>query len=207
MASKGDTAGASARVSRSSGAGTRSALVRAAAGLLEERGIGGVTLRAVGERAGVSRQAPYRHFADKEELLSVVAAGYFEWVGEEMAQAGAAADGPFGRLEAMTVAYVRFALANPFRARLMFGPEVKGSPHPEVHQAARAVHEGFVRVVAECQEASELPTGDPVELAALMYATSHGAVDLALSGHAEEEKGLDDPMRIVRLLLARLRTD
>lgn len=199
-------AGASAGAVRSSGAGTREALLRAAAGLLEERGVDGVTLRAVGERAGVSRQAPYRHFADKEELLSVVAAGYFRRLGAEMAEAGAAVDGQFGRLEAMAVAYVRFALASPFRARLMFGPEVKGSPHPEVHGAARAVYEGLVLAVADCQEAGELPAGDPVELAALMYATSHGAVDLALSGHAEEEKGLGDPVGLVRRLLAHLRT-
>ncbi len=186
--------------------GTRSALLASAAGLLEEGGIAAVTLRAVGERAGVSRQAPYRHFADKVDLLSAVAAGYFRRVGEEMAEAGAVADGPFGRLEAMAVAYVRFALANPFRTRLMFGPEVKGSANPEVHEAARAVYEGFVRVVAECQEAGELPVGDPVQLAALMYATSHGAVDLALSGHAEAEKGLGDSVELVRMLLAHLRT-
>jgi AcrR family transcriptional regulator len=206
---KGDTSGSSGSsspVPRSSGADTRSALVRAAAGLLEERGIGGVTLRAVGERAGVSRQAPYRHFADKEELLSVVAAGHFGRLGAEMAEAGEAADGPFERLEAMVEAYVRFVLANPFRARLMFGPEVKHSPHPGLHEAAVAPYDGLVRAIVACQEASELPAGDPVELAALMYATSHGAVDLALSGHAEEEKGLDDPARIVRSLLARLRT-
>ncbi|HEX7170798.1 MAG TPA: helix-turn-helix domain-containing protein, partial [Rubrobacter sp.] len=54
---------------------TRSALLGAAAGLLEGRGIEAVTLRAVGERAGVSRQAPYKHFADKEALLSVLAGG------------------------------------------------------------------------------------------------------------------------------------
>ena len=205
MANPEDKAGASAEAMRSSGAGTREALLRAAAGLLEERGVNGVTLRAVGERAGVSRQAPYRHFADKEELLSVVAAGYFRRLGVEMAEAGEAVDGPFGRLEAMAVAYVRFALASPFRARLMFGPEVKGSPHPEVQGAARAVYEGLVRAVAWCQEAGELPAGDPVELAALMYATAHGAVDLALSGHPEESKGLGDPLALVQLLLANLR--
>lgn len=161
-----------------------------------------VTLRAVGERAGVSRQAPYRHFADKEELLSVVAAGYFKRVGEEMA--GAAGD-PFGRLDAMVAAYVGFALENPARSRLMFGPEVKGSPYPAVHEAAYAVHDRFVRTVAEVQEAGQLPGGDPVELAALVYATAHGAVDLALSGHAEEEKKLGDPLALIRLLLAHLR--
>src|SRR3712207_9263887 len=80
---------------------TRGALIRAAAGLLEERGMAAVTLRSVGERAGVSRQAPYRHFADKAELLSVVAAGYFERVGEEVAGGGGAAGGGFRRPGAM----------------------------------------------------------------------------------------------------------
>src|SRR3712207_622888 len=181
------------------------ALIRAAAGLLEERGMAAVALRSVGERAGVSRQAPYKHFADKEELLSVVAAGYFERVGEEMVRAAEAAGGPFGRLDAMAAAYVGFALENPARCRLMFGPEIKGSSYPAVHEAAHAVHGRFVRAVAECQEEGLLPGGDPVELAAIVYATAHGAVDLTLSGHSEEEKGLGHPLLLVRRLLSHLR--
>lgn len=184
--------------------GTRGALIRAAAGLLEERGITAVTLRAVGERAGVSRQAPYRHFAKKEELLSVVAAGYFDRVGEKMAGAAEAADGSFERLDAMVAAYVGFALENPARTRLMFGPEVKSSPYPTVHEAARAVHERFVWAVADCQEAGLLPGEDPIELAALVYAAAHGAVDLTLSGHTEEAKGLGDPLTLIRRLFAYL---
>ena len=185
--------------------GTRAALLRAAAELLEGRGMAAVTLRAVGERAGVSRQAPYKHFADKEELLSVVAAGYFGRIGDERAEAADAAGDAYGRLEAMAGAYVRFAMSNPHRCRLMFGPEVKGSPHPVVHEAAGAVYQRFVGAIAACQEAGDLPEEDPVRLAALMYATAHGAVDLAISGHAEESKGLGDPLSLVQLLLARLR--
>lgn len=182
-------------------------MIRAAAELLEGRGMGAVTLRAVGERAGVSRQAPYKHFDDKEELLSVVAAGYFEQLGEEMAAAAEGRSGdPLWRLEAMGEAYVRFALANPNRYRLMFGPEIRVSPHPEVHEAAYAVYARFVRAVAESQEAGLLPGGESVELAALLYATSHGAVDLALAGQAERSKGLDDPLALLRLLLVLLRT-
>ena len=173
--------------------------------MLEERGMAAVTLRAVGERAGVSRQAPYRHFSGKEELLSVVAAGYFERVGQEMVRAAEAAEGSFGRLDAMAAAYVGFALESPARCRLMFGPEIKGSPHPAVHEAAHAVHGRFVRTVAECQEEGLLPGGDPVELAAIVYATAHGAVDLTLSGHSEEEKGLGHPLLLVRRLLSHLR--
>jgi len=167
-----------------------------------------VTLRAVGRAAGVSRQAPYRHFADKEALLSAVAVGYFEGLWEGMATAAEGAGGdPISRLEAMCEAYVGFALRNPNRYRLMLGPEMKESQLSELHEAARAVHEGFVGTVAECQKARQLPVGDTVALAALIGATSHGAVDQALSGHVEPTKGYGDPLALVRLLLSHLRTE
>ena len=186
--------------------GTRAALLRAAAALLEDRGMGAVTLRAVGAKAGVSRQAPYKHFADKKELLSVVAAGYFDSLGEGMARAaGAAGDDPLERLEAMGACYASFALESPARYGLMFGPELRGSTSEELSSAAHAVHERFVRVVADCQDAGRLPVGDPVELSALLYAASHGAVDLTLSGHVEASKGLGNPAAITRALIARLR--
>ncbi len=170
--------------------------------MLEERGIGAVTLRAVGERAGVSRGAPYKHFAGKEALLSVLAAGYFGRLGMEMwGAAEEAGGGPFSRLRALGEAYVRFALANPHRYRLMFGEKMQSSPHPEVHEAAHVLYEGFVGAVADCQEAGELPAGDPAGLAALIYATVHGAVDLALAGGS---KGLEDPASQLRLLLYHL---
>jgi len=187
--------------------GTRSVLLEAAAGLLEEGGIEAITLRAVGERAGISRQAPYNHFADKATLLSVLAAKYLERLGRGMVEAAeGAGENPFGRLEAMMEAYVRFALASPSRYRLI-GQEMSASPHHEVHEAARTVHARFVGAVAACQEAGELPGEDPVELAAVLFATTHGAVELTLAGHAEEGKGLGDPAKLVHALLAQLRRD
>jgi len=166
-----------------------------------------VTLRAVGERAGVSRQAPYNHFADKATLLSVLAARYLQRLGEEMTEAAkGAGEDAFEGLGAMMEAYARFALENPSRYRLI-AQEMSGSVHREVHEAARAVNARFVGAVAACQEAGELPGGDPVELAAILFATTHGAVELTLSGHAEEEKGLGNPAKLVRALLARLRRD
>jgi len=184
---------------------TRSVLLEAAARLLDEGGVEAVTLRAVGERAGVSRQAPYNHFADKAALLSVLAARYLQRLGEGMTEAAkGAGEDPFEGLGAMMEAYVRFALENPSRYRLI-GQEMSASPHQVVHEAARAVNVRFVGAVVVCQEAGELPGGDPVELAAILFATTHGAVELTLSGHAEEEKGLGDPTRLVRALLARLR--
>ena len=46
-----------------------------------------------------------------------------------------------------------------------------------------------------------------MELAAVLFATTHGAVELTLAGHAEEGKGLGDPAKLVHALLAQLRRD
>jgi hypothetical protein len=139
--------------------------------------------------------------------LSVLAAGYFERLGLEMWRAAEEAGGnPFSRLRAVGEVYVRFALANPHRYRLMFGEKMQGSPHPEVHEAAHVLYEGLVGAVTECQEAEQLPRGDPTRLAALIYATVHGAVDLALAWQSEQSKGLEDPISQLHLLLYYLRS-
>ena len=49
----------------------RETLVSAAAEITAEAGLESLTLRMLSERVGVSRTAPYRHFADKAALLAV----------------------------------------------------------------------------------------------------------------------------------------
>src|SRR5690242_12099472 len=67
-----------------SAAVTRRALVDAAAELLDAGGREAVTLREVGARAGVSRGAPYRHFPDKESLLTAIAVESWERLGDQI---------------------------------------------------------------------------------------------------------------------------
>src|SRR5215211_7813797 len=55
----------------------RRALLEEALQTIQAHGVEAVTLRAIGERLGVSRTALYRHFADKQALLAAVAAEGF----------------------------------------------------------------------------------------------------------------------------------
>ena len=89
----------------------RPALLRAAAKILEKEGSDAVSLRDLARRAGVSHTAPYRHFPDRRALLAALAE-------EGFAQLAAELEGRPWREQA--VAYVRFAIANPERFRLMF---------------------------------------------------------------------------------------
>ena len=57
----------------------RTALVHSALALLEQEGAAALSMRAVARHAGVTAAAPYRHYQDRDALMSAVAAvGYRE---------------------------------------------------------------------------------------------------------------------------------
>jgi AcrR family transcriptional regulator len=97
----------------------RAALVEAATELARASGPDGVVLREVARRTGVSHNAAYRHFADRDELLGEVAAVGGQRLEEAMrarlarVRAGDAAEAARRRLRAVGRAYVEFALGEP----------------------------------------------------------------------------------------------
>src|SRR5437762_9411798 len=101
-----------------SAAATRRALLDAAADLLDEGGPDAVTLREVGARAGVSRGAPYGHFADKESLLTAVATESLDRLADEISSLRGT---PPDRLRGALTALVALGRRQPHRYRQMFG--------------------------------------------------------------------------------------
>ncbi|MCP3812118.1 TetR/AcrR family transcriptional regulator, partial [Mycobacteriaceae bacterium Msp059] len=76
-----------------------------------------LSLRAAARRAGVSTAAPYRHFADRDALLSAVAAVGYRDLAEQLAAASPSPKTP-DDLADIAIPYVNFALTRPdlFRA-------------------------------------------------------------------------------------------
>jgi AcrR family transcriptional regulator len=182
---------------------TRDRLVEAATELLDAGGPAAVTLREVGRRAGVSHNAPYKHFADKEELLAAIAAR--ELANQQRGVRHTKDEHPVDRLRAMMHGYVRWATRHPARFKLTFGAWSTDSA--ELASAASAARSALVTTVAAAQQAKQLPEGDPERVAALVLAVTHGAVDLALSGHlARKGKGHADPHDLVDDLIEHLQT-
>jgi AcrR family transcriptional regulator len=159
---------------------TRNRLVDAAAQLLDEGGPSAVTLREVGRLAGVSHNAPYKHFTDKQELLAAVAARELARLHTAM-QALATEHPPDEVLRAMMLGYLDWAARHPARFKLTFGPWSNDSP--ELAAAATAARTALVEAVANAQRSGAIPAADPERAAALLQATAHGAADLALAGH------------------------
>jgi|SRR4029079_4309580 len=114
------------------------ALLRAAGNILEKEGLEALSLRAVARRAGVSHNAPYRHFAQREALLAALAAEGFERLGAAQRNAGEA-----GGLRAMGEAYVAFALDHPQRFRLMFGGQISIARHARLRAVATGTFAGL----------------------------------------------------------------
>ena len=170
----------------------RDSLISAAADLLDRGGPAAVTLREVGRAAGVSHNAPYKHFADKDDLLAAVA-------GRELRrQTGVATPDTAGTptAQALMVGYVRWARRYPERFKLTFGRWTRDNP--ELGEAASGARSLLIEAVSREQAKGDLPPGDPERVAVLLLALAHGAADLALAGHLSSSgKGHADPEDLV----------
>jgi AcrR family transcriptional regulator len=151
------------------------ALVRAAVDLLEEGGAADLSLRAAARRAGVSTGAPYRHFADRDALLSAVAAVGYRDLAAGLAAAHPAPTMP-DDLADIAVAYVEFALARPGLFRVMFAGQCDPTS-PERVAAVAAINEYLQSIVRQA-----LPSDDPEAMAAAVWGLVHGLAFLHLDG-------------------------
>ncbi|MFE9725314.1 TetR/AcrR family transcriptional regulator [Streptomyces sp. NPDC005794] len=160
-----------------SAAVTRRALLDAAAALLDLGGPEAVTLREVGARAGVSRGAPYRHFADKDSLLTAVAAEGWERIGDRVhalrTDPGLSAS---ERLRGALRALIGVGRDQPHLYRMMFGAPT-GDPAATVRAAGRFQDE-FLGVVAGL-----VGERDARHHGALLFTSAHGIAGMEFSGH------------------------
>jgi AcrR family transcriptional regulator len=140
----------------------RAAVLAAAGKLIEDEGLASLSVREAARRAGVSHNAPYRHFPDREALLTALAA-------DGIAALDKVLNGKSGR--ELGEAYVRFALAHPQRFRLMF---MKGEP--------RATYERFASAFAGSGAEAKVA-------AAAAWGLIHGLASLILDGHLENDEG------------------
>ena len=180
----------------------RESLIAAAAALLDGGGPAAVTLREVGRAAGVSHNAPYTHFADKEALLAAVASRELDRMSRVVdgeAQGSARPDA-----KALMTGYVAWALRYPERFKLTFGRWMRDDP--ELAATASASRSLLLAAVQAAQAHGELPAANPERLAGLLLALAHGAADMALSGHLSADgKGSAEPADLVGDLFEYLR--
>lgn len=169
----------------------RVALLRSASELLEKQGPEAIVLREVARQAGVSHNAPYRHFESREALLAALAAEGFSAFAARMA----AAAGP-----QMGEAYVGFAMERPQLFRLMFGGVVKLGSDEQLARAAKGAYDGLVGAFRARGDVA-----DPEIAAAAAWSLVHGLSHLLLDGHFPQARAEAGRAELVRRVMGAVR--
>jgi AcrR family transcriptional regulator len=165
----------------------RRALVQAGLKLLEEKGVDGLSLRAAAELAGVSHAAPYRHFRNKDALISAIAEEGFRLFTAAMRKEIDASEdrGVFARLRASGQGYVSFATRHPAYFRTIFGRPVwrEGGEGWESLRAAGEESYAVLReLVVEGIASGEVRAGEPDQIALAAWSLIHGFSMLVIEG-------------------------
>ena len=165
----------------------RRALLDEALRTIQAHGANHLTLRAVGERLGVSRSALYRHFADKQALLAAAACEGFRMLRQAVADAWEHNGHGRTGFEAMAKAYVQFAVAHPSHYRVMFGGFIDSATKDEDLMAeATAAFQVLVNAIVDQQNNGLIRRDDPVLIARFTWALVHGISMLVIDGQLRE---------------------
>ncbi|MCJ2035168.1 TetR/AcrR family transcriptional regulator [Methylobacterium sp. J-068] len=160
----------------------RRALLDGALEILRREGVGAVSLREVARVAGVSHNAPYRHFSSREALLAGVAAEGFHRLRARLVAAG-------NELTALGAAYLAFAVVERPCFLLMFGSTLCKADFPDLAAAATDALMTLDRIAA----GRATSTGGPVDPDVIgadtlrAWAIVHGFAHLVADGQLSLE--------------------
>ena len=158
----------------------RAVILDTARALLDEQGVAALSMREVARRAGVTHQAPYHHFGDRESILADLVEQGFDELARRLASANdlAPSAGKRAALLASGEAYIGFALSHRGVFRIMFRPDVCDPMRfPDLQQAGARAHaelERLVRIVHGSRYSAAL--------ASLYWAHVHGMACLMIDG-------------------------
>ena len=158
--------------------------------LIEEGGLDGLSMREVARKAGVSHQAPYHYFGDREAILAELAGEGFSKLGQSLVRAGAQAGSePVKAVEAMGRAYVEFALRNPAYFQAMFRADAV--PLDRYPEARKREDEAFGKLVEGIDRAfRKQPAEVRRTIAIACWAMVHGLATLILEGSLARKLGI-----------------
>lgn len=161
----------------------RSALVEVALDRVRRDGAESFSLREAARDVGVTSGAAYNHFADKDQLLTAVAAEALKLLAKRTLKATSGLSGA-KRLGAAGRAYIDFASAEPLLFRLAFSRfGAAGRDHCPTEAAGEAIPSAFEQLrmaVNDVQPEGGKPIDEDV--LALAWSVAHGAASLISDG-------------------------
>ncbi len=185
------------------GEDTKRAVLDASLSLINEQGLAGLSMREAARRAGVSHQAPYHYFSDREAILAALVVEGFQML--RAAMVASAENAPREqRLAAIGEAYVGFALAHRAHFLVMFRSDVvKAENHADAYNCAESALDVLVGVVSEVTEDEHGEADEALVLGA--WSLAHGLATLLLEDKIEAAcvGGVEVQTRVAAQVLAR----
>lgn len=160
----------------------RNTLLAIAIEMLAKNGVQSLSLRKIAQQVGVSHNAPYMHFADKEALLVAIAEEGFRQLSTEVDSAISQTDHSIRQqLIAASQAYVNFALNHPNHSHVMFRP-FDATKYPDLLKVSQASLNQLFALVKSGQERGELSTAaNTHEMTKAIWAMVHGVSAISIA--------------------------
>lgn len=149
---------------------------------IDQENIVSLSLRGIARRVGVSHNAPYRHFPDKESLLVAIAETGFRQLHQILQQESMNnLDNVQKRLENIGVAYVKYAIDHQAYYRVMSSDYPRNrNQYPQLAQASNNAFNVLLDVIKAGQAAKVFNSQDAQQLARVCWSLVHGVAMLAI---------------------------
>ena len=139
--------------------------------LLKEKGVAGLSMRALADRLHIKAPSLYKHISDKDEIIADLQARGLQEFGEAIRKAGRSR-------KAKALAYRRWALENPHLYEITVSIPLLRERIPA------GLEEGVTKMIIDF-------TGKDHAHARAVWALMHGLVDLEIAGRFPKEADLD----------------
>ena len=153
------------------GGPTRERISVVAYELLREKGMVGLSMRALADRLHLKAPSLYKHVADKEEIIADLQARGLQEFGVAISKAGKSR-------RAKALAYRKWALENPNLYEITVSIPLLRDRLP------KGVEDGVTKMIIEI-------TGRDHEHARAVWALMHGLVDLEIAGRFPKDANLE----------------
>ena len=136
-----------------------------------------LSLRAIARELGVVSSALYRYFASRDELLTELVIDAYHDLADALRTAASQPAGlePRPRFEALARAYRSWALAQPHRYRLLYGPPLPGyDAHAQrLVDASQTAMSQLLGVLRELEDATAPAPPEPLASQLRAWALAH----------------------------------
>jgi len=158
----------------------RRAIRRAAAIVYNREGQSGISVRAIAKEAEVSIGTIYTYFGNLQGLLESLWNGPVERLAEELRTISQKTPDPLQRIRALLASYLAFARENAeiYRGVFLFVRPL-GNPSAIKEPAENATLPALLsEAIAEGQAQGQIKSGEPDELAMILWGSLHGCLAL-----------------------------